>query len=77
MLGAAGWNAKTLGAYFRNANASGPSWLTINGAHSGGRLDNFLMADGHIESLTFPDTGTWMAAGGDWRDTLWDGLAGR
>lgn len=65
------------GPTFRNNHCSGSPWNTTRGAHSGGRLDNFLMADGRVVALDFVDTatlpdGTLYYAGGNWRGTMWD-----
>jgi prepilin-type processing-associated H-X9-DG protein len=47
------------------------------GPHAQGKLSNFLLADGHVEALSWRDTatkpdGTFYYVGPDFRDTMWD-----
>lgn len=65
------------GPTFRNIHNVPSTGISSQGAHAGGLLDNFLMADGHVVALTFRDTstlpnGSWMYAGGNWKGTMWD-----
>lgn len=60
---------------FRNRYTSG--WATLYAPHANGRRSNFLMIDGHVESLGFRETvtrpdGSSVYAGGSFSNTMWD-----
>ena len=54
-----------------------PPYYNIKGSHAGGRLDNYLMADGHVESMAWVETftlkdGRFSVTSGSSLTTRWD-----